>query len=150
MSINEQIDRFGMVPDLAAALREVIAQHGPEVDFQPGYISVRPAERYIAAYFNKSHVDIAVNPHKADSLSSGYPGTRVQPKKTSTTAYIRVPAKTLASDSLLELVAAALTWREAGARWSGEMQDGFAADLAGETCQTCNVTIAKNGSCWCD
>jgi hypothetical protein len=139
-----------MSDEFAEALRSVIAEHGPLVDFQPGYVSVRPAGRHIAAYFNKNFVDIVVDPAAVHGVAAQHRGTRVQPKMTSTTAYLRVPAKALPAPSLGDLISTAIIWRDAGNAWSGEAQAGVGADLAGENCRTCNTTISKNGSCWCD
>jgi hypothetical protein len=150
MEATEQIDAFGMSGEFAEALRSVIAEHGPVVDFQPGYVSMRPAGRHVAAYFNKNFVDIVVDPAKVHGVAAKHPGTRVQPKLTSTTAYLRAPAKVLPVPTLVDLITKAIVWREAGNAWSGEVQAGVAADLAGERCRTCNTTISKNGSCWCD
>jgi len=151
MDISEQIDEFGMDSGHAAALRAVIGSYGPDVDVQPGYISVRPPGRYIAAYFNRTFVDVVVDPLKANAVAVQNPGTRVQPKRTSTTAYLRVPPKVVTTDRLAELVLAALALRDAGSRWGGEAShSGLGADLAGQTCQTCWTQLSNSGACSCD
>ena len=151
MDINEQIDEFGMDPEHAAALRTVFGQYAPDVDVQPGYISVRPPGRHIAAYFNRTFVDVVVDPMKADGVAVQNPGTRVQPKRTSTTAYLRVPGAVVATERLAQLVFDALAYREAGTRWGGELtRAGLGVDLAGEMCQTCWTQISNSGACLCD
>jgi len=151
MEISEQVDEFGLNSEHAAAFRAVVEQYAPDVDVQPGYISVRPHDRHIAAYFNRTFVDVVVDPLKADAVAVNNPGTRVQPKRTSTTAYLRVPGKAVTADRLAELVLVALSWREAGARWGGEAShSGLGADLAGETCETCWTQLANSGACMCD
>lgn len=151
MDINEQINEFGMDSQYAAALRTVIEQYAPDVDVQPGYISVRPTGRHIAAYFNKTFVDVVVDPMKADGVAVQNPGTRVQLKRTSTTAYLRVPGSAVSTGRLAQLVLDALAYREAGTKWGGEVtRAGMGVDLAGETCQTCWTQISNNGACMCD
>jgi hypothetical protein len=140
MDISEQIDEFRMDSRHAAALRAVIGRYAPVVDVvdEHGYISVRPPDRHIAAYFNRGFVDVVVDPLKADAVAVANPGTRVQPKRTSTTAYLRVSGTAVSSDRLEELVLAALARQEAGRRWGGRATNsGLGADLAGQTCQTC-------------
>lgn len=151
MDINEQIDDFGMDSEHAAALRIVVGMYAPDVDVQPGYISVRPPGRHIAAYFNRTFADVVVEPLKAGAVAVQNPGTRVQPKRTSTTAYLRVPGTAVSTDRLAQLVLDALAWREAGTRWSGEVShSGLGADLAGQTCQTCWTQLSNSGACSCD
>ena len=150
MSLMSQISGLGLANDLARALVAVVRKHGPEVDLQSGYISVRPAEGHIAAYFNRNFVDIVVDPSKADGIAVRHQGTRVLPKRTSTTAYLHVPAGTLDEATVSSLLDDALAWREAGARWFGAADGPLGVDVAGETCQTCRLTIAKNGECDCD
>jgi len=151
MDISEQIDEFGMASGHAAALRAVIGRYAPEVDVQPRYISVRPPGRHIAAYFNKTFVDVVVDPLKANAVAVQNPGTRVQPKRTSTTAYLRVPGAAVTTDRLAELVLAALARQEAGGGWGGEVShSGLGAELAGQTCQTCWTQLSNSGACSCD
>lgn len=151
MDFREQLDGFGMDPELAAALRAVVGLYAPEADVQPGYISVRPPGRHIAAYFNRRFVDIVVEPLKADDVAWQNPGTRVQAKRTSTTAYLRVPAATVSTDRVVELVLDALAYRELGTSWAGEASgSGLGADLAGQTCQTCWTQLSNSGACSCD
>lgn len=151
MDTSGQIDGFGMDSGQAAALRSLIGQYAPDVDVQPGYVSVRPPGRHIAAYFNKAFVDVVVDPLKADAVAVRNPGTRVQPKRTSTAAFLHVPARTVTTDRLVELVLDALAWREAGARWGGEAgRSGLGADLAGQMCQTCFTQLSNSGACLCD
>lgn len=151
MDISEQIDEFEMGSERAAALRAVLGRYAPDVDFQPGYVSVRPPGRHIAAYFNRTFVDVVVDPLKANAVAMENPGTRVQPKRTSTTAYLRVPGSAVSTDRLVELVLGALAWREVGTRWGGEMShSGLGADLAGESCQTCWTQLSNSGACLCD
>lgn len=151
MDINEQIDGFGMESEHAAALRTVAERYAPDLDVQPGYISVRPPGRHIAAYFNRTFVDVVVDPLKADGVAVRNPGTRLRPKRTSTTAYLHVPGSAVSADRLAELVLAALAWREAGTSWGGEVRrSGLGADLAGQTCQTCWNQLSNSGACACD
>lgn len=151
MDVHEQIDEFGLTPEHSAALRAVIGLYAPDVDVQPGYISVRPQGRHIAAYFNRTFVDVVVDPLKVDAVAVQNPGTRAQPKRTSTTAYLRVPKAVMSADRLAEMVLGALAWREAGTSWGGEVtHSGVGADLAGETCQTCWTELSNSGACACD
>lgn len=151
MNIGEQIEAFGFSPEHAGALRAVIKRYAPEVDVQPGYISIRPGGRHIAAYFNKNFVDVVVDPMQVDATAVRNPGTRAQAKRTSTTAYLRVPRTTLTTDRLVDLVLGALARQEAGSRWRGEVgHSGLGADLAGQTCQTCRTQVSNSGACMCD
>lgn len=151
MDIGEQIDGFGLSAEHAAALRAVIEQYAPEVDVQPGYVSVRPGGRHIAAYFNKNFVDVVVDPMQVDGVAVKHPGTKAQLKRTSNTAYLRVPRTAVTTDRLVELVLGALARQEAGSRWGGEVgQSGLGADLAGQTCQTCWTQLSNSGACACD
>lgn len=151
MDIDEQIDEFGMDSDHAAALRTVIGLYAPEVDVQPGYISVRPPGRHIAAFFNRRRVDVVVDPMKAERVAWQNPGTRVAAKRTSTTAYLCVPGAAVTPDRLVQLVLDALAYRETGRSWTGEAgHTGLGADLAGETCETCWTQLSNSGACSCD
>lgn len=151
MDISKQIDEFGMGSRHAAALRAVLEQYTPLVDVKPGYISVRPEGRRIAAYFNKTFTDVVVDPLQVDTVAVQNPGTNAQPKRTSTTAYLRVPGSAVSSTRLVELVLTALARQEAGTRWGGESsRSELAADLAGQQCQTCWTELSVSGACLCD
>lgn len=148
MTLEEQISDLGLPDGLADILRGVAASRNVETSRQAGYISVRPPNRRIAAYFNKKFVDIAVEPATSKATSAGQPGTRVI-EKTTATHFLRVPPGVVDQNQAVAWVATALDWRERGQQWSGEWSTGGPTDLAGEVCAHCNMEIAKNGTCSC-
>ena len=149
-SVDELIAELALAPDLAEVLRRVTSRRDVGLDRQNAYISLRPAGHYIAAYFNKRHVDVVVEPLQAQAVCAAHPGTSLLPKRTSETAYVRIPSGTVEESKVVTLIEHAIVYRESGARWSGQSGPGLGADLAGATCVTCHFELAKNGSCGCD
>lgn len=119
MNIDKAAAEVGMSTDLVAALTAAVAQWNPAVHRESHYVAIRPPERNVAAYFNRAHVDIVVDPLKAQATTAAYPGTWLLPKKSSAAAYVRVPTGTLPIATVVDLVGTALAWREQGSRWSG-------------------------------
>ena len=149
MTLDDQIADLGMTGELADVLTRVLKERAVETGREAGYVSIRPTGRHIAAYFNRKFVDVAVDPHTSREIASRLPGTSVI-TKTTATHYLRIPDGCVATDAVVDLVTTAVDWRERGHQWSGSWSGGASADLAGETCQSCYLEIAKNGTCGCE
>ncbi|MBF4766631.1 hypothetical protein ISU10_02480 [Nocardioides agariphilus] len=149
MNLEEQIADLDPAPQLAALLRDVTAQRTVETARESGYISIRPPDRSIAAYVNRQHVDIAVDPAASAGVGVRVKATRVI-AKTTATHYVRVPGSSLPDGAVLTEVLAAIEWRDHGPRWSGAAAGGAFRDLAGEICGECFYEITPSGACGCD
>lgn len=148
MTVEEQIAELGLAPDHAEVLLRLVSRRSLETAREAGYISLRPQERHIAAYFNKRFLDIATPPEESAGAAHRHPGTRVR-RVTTATHMLRVPPDTVAHDELVALVERALDWRESGHHWGGTSTQGGASDLAGETCASCFLVVPKTGVCDC-
>lgn len=149
MQLDQQISELPLPSDLAALLRRVVQGRTVETAREAGYISLRPVDRHIAAYFNRGFVDVAVRPEESSVRAAENSGAQVI-RRTTATHYVRIATGAVNLDRVAPLIQSALDWREFGSRWSGAHARTAAGDLAGEVCGTCFIAIAVNGACLCD
>lgn len=69
MGVEEQIAELGVAADHADVIRTLLSRRSLETACEGGYISVRPPERHIGAFFNKRYVDVATRPEESANLA---------------------------------------------------------------------------------
>lgn len=137
------LDDLGALPALRALALQVASERPVYAERQSGYVSLRPASGGpIAAFINRSYVDIAHAPALAPLKAADLPGAQLI-EDTPATTFVRLSDEAAQAPAPVLVVKEALAWRASMPDTRSEA--ATSAYLAVAQCPRCHLHHA--GEC---